>query len=389
MKRIPPTERRKRKKRILDLPSPTFKLGDASSYGYCRQQAASIDTSLYRAQEPLRAIDAGGTAGPHSIRLRFVPRGRQPAKRPTGRSAICTIDSSIGTRSASARARDRRRAVRSTRRRTARQRIVSFLQEVFETTFSFDLEVLHKKGLKQANKQLLRYQAASDFVVAWVTLYTLGGHSIPLDAPILRVLRRLGLIEADRGDSEALRSSLEHVIPKVRGPLIGELVSASADEFCWRTTPIAQLVRSAPPAPPVRKWSALLSLTAGKSPQTALIEAMQARLAWVRSAARTTGGRRRGRRLPRRQAESRTGGRSGRCAFPHPFSICVPFDDPLCSEAPGRASWTRGASSRDVALDPHRDESSPGERVVCNGLVVRASQPARGGDRGVRGRCRV
>ncbi len=123
-------------------------------------------------------------------------------------------------------ARDRRRAVRSTRRRTARQRIVSFLQEVFETTFSFDLEVLHKKGLKQANKQLLRYQAASDFVVAWVTLYTLGGHSIPLDAPILRVLRRLGLIEADRGDSEALRSSLEHVIPKVRGPLIGELVSA-------------------------------------------------------------------------------------------------------------------------------------------------------------------
>ena len=108
---------------------------------------------------------------------------------------------------------------------------------MFETTFSFDLEVLHKKGLKQATKQLLRYQAASDFVVAWVTLYTLGGHSIPLDAPILRVLRRLGLIEADRGDSEALRSSLEHIIPKVRGPLIGELVSALADEFCWEDDP--------------------------------------------------------------------------------------------------------------------------------------------------------
>src|ERR1700730_11822646 len=117
------------------------------------------------------------------------------------------------------------------------QRIVSFLQEVFETTFSFDLEGLHKKGLKQATKQLLRYQAASDFVVAWVTLYTLGGHSIPLDAPILRVLQRLGLIEADRGDSEALRSSLEHIIPKVRGPLIGELVSALADEFCWEDDP--------------------------------------------------------------------------------------------------------------------------------------------------------
>src|ERR1700730_16221501 len=60
------------------------------------------------------------------------------------------------------------------------QRLISFVQEVFETTFSFDLESLQKKGVKQAAKQLLRYQAASDFVVAWVTLYTLGGHSIPL-----------------------------------------------------------------------------------------------------------------------------------------------------------------------------------------------------------------
>src|SRR6266566_4399120 len=48
------------------------------------------------------------------------------------------------------------------------QRVISFLQEVFETTFSFDLESMHKKGLKQAAKQLSRYQAATDFAVAWV-----------------------------------------------------------------------------------------------------------------------------------------------------------------------------------------------------------------------------
>src|SRR3954447_5203275 len=36
------------------------------------------------------------------------------------------------------------------------QRLISFLQEVFETTFSFDLESMHKKGLKQAAKQLSR-----------------------------------------------------------------------------------------------------------------------------------------------------------------------------------------------------------------------------------------
>src|SRR5687767_3096523 len=32
------------------------------------------------------------------------------------------------------------------------QRVIDLLQEVFESTYSFDLEALHKKGLKQAAK---------------------------------------------------------------------------------------------------------------------------------------------------------------------------------------------------------------------------------------------
>ena len=117
------------------------------------------------------------------------------------------------------------------------QRLVSLLQEVFETTFSFDLEVLHKKGLKQAAKQLARYQAANDYAVAWVVQQSLGGHAIPLDAPTLRVLRRLGLIEDNQEDGEALRASLEHLIPKIRGPLFNDLVSALADELCVEEEP--------------------------------------------------------------------------------------------------------------------------------------------------------
>jgi endonuclease-3 len=117
------------------------------------------------------------------------------------------------------------------------QRLISLLQEVFDTTFSFDLESLHKKGLKQSAKQLARYQAANDYAVAWVIQQALGGHAISLDAPSLRVLRRLGLLENEQDDPEALRTSLEHLIPKVRGPLFGELVSALADELCWETDP--------------------------------------------------------------------------------------------------------------------------------------------------------
>jgi endonuclease-3 len=117
------------------------------------------------------------------------------------------------------------------------QRLISFLQEVFETTFSYDLESLHKKGLKQAAKQLARYQAADDYAVSWVVQQTLGGHAIPLDAPTLRVLHRLGLIEDELADPDSIRASLEHLIPKARGPLFSDLISGLADKLCWEENP--------------------------------------------------------------------------------------------------------------------------------------------------------
>jgi endonuclease-3 len=116
-------------------------------------------------------------------------------------------------------------------------RLISFLQEVFETTFSFDLELLHKKGLKQAAKQLARYQAASDYVVSWVVQKSLGGHAIALDAPSLAILRRLGLVDEHEKDLETLRASLEHLVPKARGGLFIELVSALAHDTSWEEDP--------------------------------------------------------------------------------------------------------------------------------------------------------
>ena len=117
------------------------------------------------------------------------------------------------------------------------QRIVSFLQEVFETTFSFDLEPLHKKGVKQAAKQLSRFQAANDYAVAWVVQQSLAGHAIPLDPPTLRVLRRLGLVDEDQNDPESIRASLEHHVPKNKAPLFGDLLSYVAAEFCFEDSP--------------------------------------------------------------------------------------------------------------------------------------------------------
>jgi len=117
------------------------------------------------------------------------------------------------------------------------QRLLSFLQEVFETTFSFDLEPLHKKGLKQAAKQLARYAAANDYLTGWVVQRSLGGHAIPVDAPTLRCARRLGLLDAEHEDLEAARASLEHLVPKAKGPLFTDGVSHLAEEFCWEGAP--------------------------------------------------------------------------------------------------------------------------------------------------------
>jgi endonuclease-3 len=120
------------------------------------------------------------------------------------------------------------------------QRVVDFLQEIFETTYSFDLEplleVLQKKGLKQASKQLSRYQAANDYAVAWVMQHSLGGHAIPLDGSAQRVLKRMGLIE-DESDLEALRASIEHQVPKSKGTQFVDLISALADLYCHEIDP--------------------------------------------------------------------------------------------------------------------------------------------------------
>jgi endonuclease-3 len=116
------------------------------------------------------------------------------------------------------------------------ERVIALLQEVFESTFSYDLEGLSKKGMKQAGKQIGRYQAADDYTVAWVTQRSLGGHAIPLDAPTLRTVIRLGLTDDD-SRPDAVRASLEHQVPKAKGPQFTEFVSLLARDYCWEEEP--------------------------------------------------------------------------------------------------------------------------------------------------------
>jgi endonuclease-3 len=117
------------------------------------------------------------------------------------------------------------------------QRIISFLQEVFESTFSFSLDGLEKKGLKEAGKKLSRFEAATPFVASWVLQQSLDAHSIPLDPAMLQATRRLGLVEEHITDADAIQSTLEHLIPKSKGPQFTEILGELTQQNCFEEAP--------------------------------------------------------------------------------------------------------------------------------------------------------
>lgn len=116
------------------------------------------------------------------------------------------------------------------------ERIISILQEVFETTYSFDLESLHKKGLKQAQKLLERYRGSSPFMVAHVLRHSMDGHAIPVDEDMLRCLKRLEIVE-DLADVESAQTTLENLVPKNKGIAVAEALTMVAQDYCLEVKP--------------------------------------------------------------------------------------------------------------------------------------------------------
>lgn len=116
--------------------------------------------------------------------------------------------------------------------RAKAQRLIDLLQEVFESTYSFDLELINKKGLKQAARQMARYQSSSEFAAAWVVQRSLAGHAVPVDAPALRTLKRLGMVDESVADLAAVQASMEHHIPKNKAVQFVDLLNALAHDRC-------------------------------------------------------------------------------------------------------------------------------------------------------------
>ncbi len=116
-------------------------------------------------------------------------------------------------------------------------RVRKFLRQLFERTYEFSLDSLTKKPQKDAIKVLHDYEVFGlDYVQATVIQQALGGHAIPVDAPMLRCLIRLGVAEPDT-DEVALRGVLERAVPKNRGTEFVDLLAELAHDTCVEGTP--------------------------------------------------------------------------------------------------------------------------------------------------------
>lgn len=107
-----------------------------------------------------------------------------------------------------------------------------FLRQLFDKTYGFTLDALAKKPLKESSKTLEEYDALkSDYVMATVIRMALGGHGMPVDAPMRRAFERLGVADAAT-DTATLRASLERAVAKNKGAEFCELVLALALDTC-------------------------------------------------------------------------------------------------------------------------------------------------------------
>ncbi|HEY2882634.1 MAG TPA: hypothetical protein VGJ15_09380 [Pirellulales bacterium] len=104
------------------------------------------------------------------------------------------------------------------------------LQNVFEATYSFDLETMKKQNIGVGIKRLEKMEGASPFVVAYATQHALGGHSIPLDRGALEILYIVG-IASEAEKKAAAVSGLERAIPKNKGDEFGSLLHQFSADF--------------------------------------------------------------------------------------------------------------------------------------------------------------
>jgi len=105
----------------------------------------------------------------------------------------------------------------------------SVLQYVFDKEFCFDLDLLRKKTLEQAQKQLTKMKSLTPFVVNHTLQVVLGSHVVPVDEKVLNASKWLGLLPVEES-IETASDSLKSSIRKSDAPLFTHLLRCLATD---------------------------------------------------------------------------------------------------------------------------------------------------------------
>lgn len=112
----------------------------------------------------------------------------------------------------------------------AASNVKRILQSVFESTYSFDLENIHKKNLGQAIARLQRFDGTTPFSVSFAIQNSLGGHAIPVDRGALGALAVLDLV-TERDMKAGVVPGLERAIAKNKGVEFASLLHQLSADF--------------------------------------------------------------------------------------------------------------------------------------------------------------
>jgi endonuclease-3 len=109
-------------------------------------------------------------------------------------------------------------------------RVKRILQDVFEATYSFELEELRKQNLGPAVARLEKIGGTTKFSVAYVVQATLGGHAIPVDSGTLQALYVVDLVREEDVQAGVV-PGLERAIPKNKGVEFASLLHQLGADF--------------------------------------------------------------------------------------------------------------------------------------------------------------
>lgn len=114
-------------------------------------------------------------------------------------------------------------------------RVRTALQDIFEKYYTFDFDVLRKKTLDTATKQMAKLRHLTDFVRDYTLQTALDAHLVPLDDRMRDASVWLGLVEPDATPSEA-GESLKPALRKADAPKFCQLLRCLATDPAFAKT---------------------------------------------------------------------------------------------------------------------------------------------------------